>query len=100
MLAAGEHAKNNLPEVLGKWRKQTGESRKDCSAFADRTAQCFSVPKDDIAAQGYDLSLNRYKEVASPAIKPISADSMAKSSLEFRFIPHKVFRKFLQARHQ
>ena len=28
-----------------------------------RTAQSFSVPKPDIAAAGYDLSLNRYKEV-------------------------------------
>ena len=29
----------------------------------DRTAQSFCVPKADIVAQGYDLSLNRYKEV-------------------------------------
>jgi len=28
-----------------------------------RTAQSFYVPKADIAAQGYDLSLSRYKEV-------------------------------------
>ncbi|MDP3253106.1 MAG: hypothetical protein Q8M77_14480, partial [Hydrogenophaga sp.] len=28
-----------------------------------RTAQSFLVPKSDIAANGYDLSLNRYKEV-------------------------------------
>ena len=28
-----------------------------------RTAQSFGVPKADIAEQGYDLSLNRYKEV-------------------------------------
>ena len=28
-----------------------------------RTAQSFLVPKADLAAQGYDLSLNRYKEV-------------------------------------
>ena len=28
-----------------------------------RTAQSFCVSKADIAAQGYDLSLNRYKEV-------------------------------------
>ena len=67
-LAAGEHAKNNLPEVLEKWRKWNGENRKDRSEFADRTAQCFSVPKADIAAQGYDLSLNRYKEVVHEEI--------------------------------
>ncbi|MBY6273857.1 MAG: DNA methyltransferase, partial [Bacillaceae bacterium] len=28
-----------------------------------RTAQSFCVPKDEIAGQGYDLSLNRYKEM-------------------------------------
>jgi type I restriction enzyme M protein len=28
-----------------------------------RTDQSFCVPKADIVAQGYDLSLNRYKEV-------------------------------------
>ena len=28
-----------------------------------RTAQSFLVPKSEIAAQGYDLSLNRYREV-------------------------------------
>ena len=32
-----------------------------------RTAQSFCVPKADIAAQGYDLSLNRYKEVVHEA---------------------------------
>ena len=33
-----------------------------------RTAQSFCVPKADIAAQGYDLSLNRYKEVVHEEI--------------------------------
>jgi type I restriction enzyme M protein len=28
-----------------------------------RTEQSFLVPKADIAGQGYDLSINRYKEV-------------------------------------
>lgn len=28
-----------------------------------RTAQSFCVPRADLVAQGYDLSLNRYKEV-------------------------------------
>ena len=29
-----------------------------------RTAQSFCVPTADIAAQGYDLSINRYRELA------------------------------------
>src|SRR5213080_2854310 len=57
-LTEEEHAKNNLPDILARWRDRDGEERK-----RPRTAQSFCVPKADIAAQGYDLSLNRYKEV-------------------------------------
>jgi type I restriction enzyme M protein len=57
-LTEEEHAENNLPDVLLRWPKRAGAERK-----RPRTAQSFSVPKADIAAQGYDLSLNRYKEV-------------------------------------
>jgi type I restriction enzyme M protein len=57
-LAVDEHAKNNLPDVLARWVQRSGT---ECER--PRTAQSFCVPKADIAAQGYDLSLNRYKEV-------------------------------------
>jgi type I restriction enzyme M protein len=69
-LTPDDHARNNLPDVMGKWRKWKGESRKDhpLSDFALRTSQCFCVPKADIAAQNYDLSLNRYKEVVHEAV--------------------------------
>jgi type I restriction enzyme M protein len=53
-----EHAKNNLPDVLARWRERDGAERE-----RPRTSQSFCVPKADIAANGYDLSLNRYKEV-------------------------------------
>ena len=56
-LATGEHAKSNLPDVLARWEARAAESARA------RTAQSFLVPKSDIAAAGYDLSLNRYKEV-------------------------------------
>ena len=55
---SSNHEKNNLPDVLTRWTQRDGEERK-----RERTAQSFCVPKADIAAQGYDLSLNRYKEV-------------------------------------
>jgi type I restriction enzyme M protein len=32
-------------------------------------AQSFCVPKSDIAAQGYDLSLNRYKEIVHDEVE-------------------------------
>jgi type I restriction enzyme M protein len=70
-LTEDEHVKNNLPDVLAKWRKWDGERRKELSTsdFPLRTSQCFCVPKSDIAAQGYDLSLNRYKEVVHEAVE-------------------------------
>jgi type I restriction enzyme M protein len=57
-LSDADHAKNNLPDVLARWLQRDG-AEKD----RPRTAQSFCVPKADIAANGYDLSLNRYKEV-------------------------------------
>lgn len=57
-LTAEEHPKNNLPDVLARWSRRTTSERDRA-----RTEQSFCVPKADIAAQGYDLSLNRYKEL-------------------------------------
>lgn len=57
-LADEVHAKNNLPDVLARWGERDGSERK-----RPRTAQSFCVPKADIEANGYDLSLNRYREV-------------------------------------
>ena len=57
-LADGEHARNNLPDALARWRGRGGTERE-----RPRTAQSFVVPKAEIEAAGWDLSLNRYKEV-------------------------------------
>jgi len=53
-----EQAKNNLPDVLARWAQRDGAERE-----RPRTAQSFCVTRGDIEANGYDLSLNRYKEV-------------------------------------
>lgn len=63
-LSQDEHRKNNLPDILARWTQRTGPER-ECP----RTAQSFCVPKADIAAQGYDLSLNRYKEVVHETVE-------------------------------
>jgi len=57
-LAEDDHARNNLPDVLARWQQRTGDELE-----RPRTAQSFAVPKAEIVARGYDLSLNRYKEV-------------------------------------
>ena len=51
-------ATNRPCGVPARWKRQRSSEQK-----CPRTAQSFCVPKADIAAQGYDLSLNRYKEV-------------------------------------
>ncbi len=61
-LTVEEHAKNNLPDALARWAARDGAERE-----RPRTAQSFCVPKADIAANGYDLSLNRYREVRHEA---------------------------------
>ena len=63
-LSDDEQSKNNLPDVLARWAQRKGVERE-----RPRTAQSFCVPKADITAQGYDLSLNRYKEVLHEAIE-------------------------------
>lgn len=48
---------NDLPDCVARWNKRS--PKKD----TDRSGQCFFVPADEIRAQKYDLSFNRYKEV-------------------------------------
>ena len=63
-LSEEEHAKNNLPDVLTRWAQRNGSERE-----RPRTAQSFCVPKADIEANGYDLSINRYKEVVHEQVQ-------------------------------
>ena len=59
-----EQAKNNLPDVLARWAQRDGSERERL-----RTAQSFCVARADIEANGYDLSLNRYREVVQDAMQ-------------------------------
>jgi type I restriction enzyme M protein len=77
-LDEAEEEKNNLPDVLMRW-----EERNDAERERPRTAQSFCVPKADIAAAGYDLSLNRYREVEHEAVE---YDSPAEILAELRRI--------------
>ena len=63
-LDEADHAKNNLPDVLARWQRRDGTEQE-----RSRTEQCFCVPKADIVAQGYDLSLNRYKEIVHDEVE-------------------------------
>jgi type I restriction enzyme M protein len=63
-LTEAEAAKNDLPDLVKRWAGRDGAERQ-----RPRTAQSFCVPKTYIAATGYDLSLNRYKEVAHEQVE-------------------------------
>jgi type I restriction enzyme M protein len=66
-LSEAEHAKNNLPDVLQRWLQREGGELK-----RGRTEQSFCVPKADIAGNGYDLSINRYREVVHNAVEHVA----------------------------
>jgi len=59
-----EHAKNNLPDVLTRWALRDGAERD-----RPRTAPSFCVPRSEIAEQGYDLSLSRYKQLVHDVVE-------------------------------
>jgi type I restriction enzyme M protein len=70
-LTEAEAVKNNLPELVKRWRERDGAER-----ARPRTAQSFCVPKADIAAAGYDLSLNRHREVEHAEVTHESPDAI------------------------
>lgn len=51
------HAHNNIPDIVTRWADRAAEKTRK------RTDQSFLVPRADIAANDYDLSINRYKEI-------------------------------------
>lgn len=52
-----------LDDILKRWKNLSKEKSRA------RTEQSFLVPKADIVANGYDLSLNRYKEVVHETVE-------------------------------
>jgi type I restriction enzyme M protein len=67
--------RSDLPDILARWRSlkspspSGGEGRAEGEAERQRTDRSFLVPKDEIAGNDYDLSINRYKEVEYEAVE-------------------------------
>lgn len=61
-LTEEQHIANNLPDVLARWKERTGAERERA-----RTEQSFTVTAEEIREAGYDLSMNRYKEIVFTA---------------------------------
>jgi type I restriction enzyme M protein len=53
-----KHEQDNIPDVLKRWEERHRKERKRA-----RTEQSFVVPREEIAAAKYDLSVRRYREV-------------------------------------
>ena len=63
-LGQSDHPKNNRPDALARWQERRGTEMERA-----RTEQSFCVPRAHIAANGYDLSINRYKETVFDEIE-------------------------------
>ena len=50
-------ADNDIPDIIARFKNLDGEKDRK------RTDKSFMVPKDEIIEKGYDLSINKYKEV-------------------------------------
>lgn len=48
---------NDIPDIIKRFNEREKEVERK------RTEQSFLVPKDEIASNGYDLSINKYKEI-------------------------------------
>ncbi|MBQ9346282.1 MAG: SAM-dependent DNA methyltransferase [Oscillibacter sp.] len=64
---------NDIPDIIARFHNREAETARE------RTEQSFFVPKDEIAANGYDLSVNKYKKaeyqpVEYPPVRDILAE--------------------------
>ena len=60
-------AENDIPDIIEKFHARNAgalaaKSAKEGEAADDRTGRSFFVPKEEIAANDYDLSINKYKK--------------------------------------
>jgi len=58
-----KHEDNNIPDIVARWYNLKAEKTRK------RTDQSFLVPADEIRENGYDLSINRYKEIVHEEIQ-------------------------------
>ena len=67
-----ETKENDIPDIVHRFHHRAEEQNRA------RTEQSFLVPKAEIAANGYDLSINKYKQVEYvPVEYPSTAEIMA-----------------------
>ena len=67
--------KSDIPDIIANWNKREKQDTNN------RRAKFFFVPVDDIKGNGYDLSINRYKEVVYEDIQYDSPDELINGKL-------------------
>lgn len=68
---------NDLPDVLARWQSLTEPAEvRSPEHDRPRTAQSFLVPKQEIVDNGYDLSINRYKEIEHEEVEHRSPEEI------------------------
>ena len=64
---------NDIPDIIARFRNLEGETERQ------RTEQSFFVPKDEIVANDYDLSINKYKKTEyKPVEYPPTSEILVK----------------------
>ena len=64
---------SDIPDIVARFNNLAAEESRT------RTDQSFFVPKEEIASNGYDLSINKYKKVEYKAVEyPPTSEIMAK----------------------
>ena len=58
-------ADNDIPDLLRCWQQRDSakDTNRTSTKLSDRTGKAFFVPREEIQANAYDLSINRYKEI-------------------------------------
>ena len=65
-------AENDIPDIVARFHNREAEQDRK------RTEQSFLVPKQEIIDNGYDLSINKYKETEyTPVEYPLTSEIMA-----------------------
>ena len=62
--------RSDIPDIIANWKKREKHE------LNDRKAKFFFVPVEEIKANGYDLSINRYKEVVYEEIEYDTPDEI------------------------
>lgn len=64
---------DDIPDIINRFSNMGGEEKRE------RTEQSFLVPKEEIVQNGYDLSINKYKEVGHAEVEYVLPEVILKT---------------------